>query len=79
MIIELLDYVDQIVNLSESEFKRSDLPSLSDIIEYVIGYLIFYTQKMSLGNSLTSGAIFSMATFYISVYICARSGKNPYL
>ena len=79
MIIELLDYVDQIVNLSESEFKRSDLPSLSDIIEYGIGDLIFYTQKMSLGNSLTYGAIFSMATFYISVSFCARSGKNPYL
>ena len=66
VIIELLDYVDRIVNVSESEFKRSDLPSLSDIIEYVLGDLIFYTQKLSLGNSLTSGAIFSMSTFQYS-------------
>ena len=66
VIIELLDYVDRIVIVSESEFKRSDLPSLSDIIEYVLGDLIFYTQKLSLGNSLTSGAIFSMSTFQYS-------------
>lgn len=45
VIIELLDSFDQIVNVPENEFNRSDLTSIGYIIEYVMSELIFYTQK----------------------------------